>query len=142
MEHLYLYNNTIKTENVNNEILYLLCIYLLSIIFSVLCIIYMIKRYEYTNIFRHYRSPLPIQIPENPQTPQTPRVSRYSDIILVSNIRSLINDDCSICIEPFKENDEMYRLKCGHIFHTKCIEEWININNICPTCREDVINEV
>ena len=106
MEHLYLYNNTIKTENVNNEILYLLCIYLLSIIFSVLCIIYMIKRYDYTNIFRHYQSPLPIQIPEPPeppQTSQTPRVSRYSDIILISNdTLDLINGDCSICIEPLK----------------------------------------
>ena len=67
-------------------------------------------------------------------------ISNQDQIILISNIKCLINDDCPICIEPFKENDELYQLKCGHIFHTECITEWININNICPTCREVVID--
>tara|TARA_Y100000996_G_C22156108_1_gene492533 strand:- start:150 stop:545 length:396 start_codon:yes stop_codon:yes gene_type:complete len=68
--------------------------------------------------------------------------SNSNNIILISNIQCLINDECPICIEQFKGNDELYQLKCGHIFHTHCITEWININNICPTCRNTVINEV
>ena len=65
-----------------------------------------------------------------------------NEVILISNIKRLINDECPICIEPFEENDELYQLKCNHIFHTKCISEWININNICPNCREVVITDV
>ena len=68
--------------------------------------------------------------------------SNSNNIILISNIQCLINDECPICIEQFKGNDELYQLKCGHIFHTHCITEWVNINNIYPTCRNTVINEV
>lgn len=29
-------------------------------------------------------------------------------------------------------------LKCGHVFHKKCLEEWMKKSNICPLCREDI----
>ena len=74
------------------------------------------------------------------ENPSSRARSSHGQIILISNIKCLINDDCPICIESFKENDELYQLKCGHIFHTECITEWININNICPTCRKVVID--
>ena len=91
---------------------------------------------------RNNRHNIIISPPLSPISSSSSHSSRYDNIILISNIKCLINDDCPICIEPFKENDELYQLKCGHIFHTECITEWININNICPTCRKDVINDV
>ena len=66
-----------------------------------------------------------------------------NEILLTSNINppetEQLKGECHICIEDFKENDELYKLKCGHIFHTKCITEWINIESICPTCRSTSI---
>ena len=50
------------------------------------------------------------------------------------------NDQCSICLEPLKEN--IIVLFCGHIFHSECIHHYesqtiYNQNNMnqCPFCR-------
>ncbi len=44
---------------------------------------------------------------------------------------------CVICHEEFG-NKKHAVLSCGHKFHKKCINEWINIsaNKDCPTCRQ------
>jgi hypothetical protein len=41
---------------------------------------------------------------------------------------------CSICLLELKKNDKT--LDCQHIFHKKCIDEWISNNNTCPLCRK------
>lgn len=42
-------------------------------------------------------------------------------------------ENCSICFETLRESVE---LKCGHEFHLKCIDIWIdNYQNNCPLCR-------
>ncbi|KAL1744551.1 hypothetical protein HDZ31DRAFT_38449 [Schizophyllum fasciatum] len=62
--------------------------------------------------------------------------------------------DCAICMEAIDVDDEgaagdkeasigplrgarkEYSLApCHHIFHTKCLERWLAIKNICPQCR-------
>ncbi|CAI2378074.1 unnamed protein product [Moneuplotes crassus] len=52
------------------------------------------------------------------------------------------NEDeaCPVCLEEFKEEDEIITLPCNgrHIFHTKCILEWLPRNNACPLCKEPV----
>jgi hypothetical protein len=45
---------------------------------------------------------------------------------------------CSICLlELIKD---IKKLKCEHNFHKKCIDEWINTNNVCPLCRSIIPN--
>lgn len=42
-------------------------------------------------------------------------------------------ENCSICFETLRESVE---LKCGHEFHLKCIDIWIdNYQRNCPLCR-------
>ena len=49
------------------------------------------------------------------------------------------NEQCSICLENFKLNDEIYITKCNHIFHYKCIEEALNKDiSDCPNCRSNL----
>ncbi|CAI2377910.1 unnamed protein product [Moneuplotes crassus] len=50
------------------------------------------------------------------------------------------NEACSVCLEEFKEEDEIITLPCNgrHIFHTHCILEWLPRNNVCPLCKEPV----
>lgn len=53
------------------------------------------------------------------------------------------DEACSICLEDFKEDDEIITLPCNknHIFHAQCILEWLPQNNACPLCKEPVSKE-
>ena len=47
-------------------------------------------------------------------------------------------DPCSICLEPFVISDKSITLRCGHKYHTHCIIDWLQRDNICPLCRQVV----
>ena len=43
---------------------------------------------------------------------------------------------CSICLDDFKNEEIINKLKCNHIFHRDCLGSWLNDNNdSCPLCR-------
>ena len=43
---------------------------------------------------------------------------------------------CSICHEDINFNDdEISVLNCGHLFHQRCLQQWLNTNSTCPQCR-------
>lgn len=43
---------------------------------------------------------------------------------------------CPIC---FEDMENCVELKCGHCFHLKCIDIWLNqYQRNCPYCRSDV----
>ena len=50
------------------------------------------------------------------------------------------NDECTICLSN-ESNNEWVKLGCHHIFHRTCISQWLSINNTCPICREEHINQ-
>ena len=54
--------------------------------------------------------------------------------------KSNIQKECVICMEIFKENEKIRKLKCLHIFHLNCIDEWFEHNKNCPICKKDIIN--
>ena len=56
-------------------------------------------------------------------------------IILKSNFE---NNECIICLENMVVNEAVEILNCGHIYHYKCIIEWLNINSSCPHCRKKI----
>lgn len=50
------------------------------------------------------------------------------------------SETCAICLEPYKENDDVSYSKhqnCSHAFHTSCILSWLKdeFRNDCPCCR-------
>ena len=52
----------------------------------------------------------------------------------------LPENNCSICLEEFKNEDMIKKLNCNHIFHKDCLGTWINNNTnknnkTCPLCR-------
>ena len=51
----------------------------------------------------------------------------------------LPDESCSVCLEDFKEGDTIKKLNCNHIFHKDCLEPWLNENNNCPMCRQNII---
>ena len=47
----------------------------------------------------------------------------------------LINNECIICLDKYKQNEYKRDLKCNHSFHKDCLKEWTKDNNTCPICR-------
>lgn len=43
--------------------------------------------------------------------------------------------ECSICLNLYKNNDNIIITKCNHHFHYDCILEWLNNKGTCPLCR-------
>jgi hypothetical protein len=51
---------------------------------------------------------------------------------------------CAICLDPFKDGDELRNLNCSHCFHKNCVDIWLlgtlsadlQLNGTCPTCRQ------
>ena len=58
---------------------------------------------------------------------------------------SKLNDEnkrCVICLEDFQNNDKSIYLPCFHLFHEKCLTDWINVKKgFCPLYRT-IINKI
>ena len=44
-------------------------------------------------------------------------------------------NECSICLEDIKKYDIIRHLKCFHIYHIDCIDDWLSRKKICPECN-------
>ena len=65
-------------------------------------------------------------------------------------IKEVENDCCSICLGNFNynkkhdkiffckitEEDNIYKTRCHHYFHEKCLFRWRKYQNICPICKK------
>lgn len=53
---------------------------------------------------------------------------------------SSLSDECAFCLESINEYDYA-TLNCNHIYHLRCIQEWVNITKnitkLCPLCDID-----
>ena len=50
---------------------------------------------------------------------------------------------CSICLEEFKKKSKVSKTPCNHVFHFKCIKDWLykNVKNPkCPNCNKEVLS--
>ncbi len=67
-------------------------------------------------------------------------IKNYPNITLEENekIKNELSVICNICLYEI-ENGKY--LSCGHIFHIKCIKEWIMVNSNCPICKSPIIKE-
>lgn len=45
---------------------------------------------------------------------------------------------CTICIEDFKDGDDLKTLPCLHIYHSACIDSWLQRDNSCPICKTPI----
>lgn len=56
----------------------------------------------------------------------------------IKNNDPIIGDICNICHNEFQSGQFKKHLKCNHVFHNKCIDEWLKIKPNCPNCRLEV----
>jgi len=65
---------------------------------------------------------------------------RYQYQIFSYDTNSFGKNECVICLGDFVKNDEIVLLSCHylHIFHEKCMIEWIQRSCVCPVCRTEI----
>mmetsp|Transcript_58768 Transcript_58768/g.108471 ORF Transcript_58768/g.108471 Transcript_58768/m.108471 type:complete len:698 (+) Transcript_58768:76-2169(+) len=47
--------------------------------------------------------------------------------------------DCVVCLGEFQEGDSIRVLRCRHVFHSQCVDEWLSRETHCPLCRESLV---
>ncbi|XP_078440240.1 E3 ubiquitin ligase BIG BROTHER-related-like [Wolffia australiana] len=50
----------------------------------------------------------------------------------------LANDQCVICQLDYEDGEALVALSCKHIYHPDCINNWLQINKVCPICNTEV----
>ena len=45
---------------------------------------------------------------------------------------------CSICLDEFLAESQLYTIPCKHLFHKACLEDWVAENYKCPVCRGEI----
>lgn len=74
------------------------------------------------------------------------RLNRYTTLHFPGNNNGLssdnITDICSVCRNELIPTQLIRELRCKHIFHPECIDNWIVSRGIltptCPICREEI----
>ena len=46
--------------------------------------------------------------------------------------------NCSICLDEFLAESQLYAIPCKHLFHKACLEDWVAENYKCPVCRGEI----
>ncbi|KAG5848366.1 hypothetical protein ANANG_G00097720 [Anguilla anguilla] len=45
----------------------------------------------------------------------------------------------AVCLEEFKQKDELGICPCKHAFHRKCLIKWLEVRKVCPLCNMPVL---
>ncbi|XP_059067106.1 E3 ubiquitin-protein ligase AIP2-like [Cryptomeria japonica] len=70
-------------------------------------------------------------------------MERLTQIIIAANHVNA-ESECSICTEPFQVGDDARQMPCheSHIFHARCLVQWLERRNNCPTCRTRLVRPI
>lgn len=47
-------------------------------------------------------------------------------------------ETCSVCLEDFSKGDRIATCSCRHVFHSRCLTQWLQCRNNCPLCKAPV----
>ena len=118
---------------------FILIIVIIILTYLYLCL-FLLYQYIKNNLCVKLKNCINCKNCKNKILPITTYNLKYKSKIITKNINKI--DECSICLD--NNNKHSVKIKCNHIFHNKCIEEWKTIsfknNNIvrCPLCRTEI----
>lgn len=46
--------------------------------------------------------------------------------------------ECCICLTKYVNEEEVKKLPCSHLFHLKCVDQWLRIISCCPLCKHEL----
>jgi len=135
IDHFNNHNNTVLLYDYEYNYLF----HFFMIILSVALCFNFCRAVKNHNLYIEYQRN---QIELNNQNNQSNNTPNYTiiqnKIIKIKENKYILEESeeiCSICLETYKKNDIMNILKCGHKYHDKCIDGWIETSHNCPLCR-------
>jgi len=48
---------------------------------------------------------------------------------------------CLICQCQYEDDEVLRKLPCNHCFHAECVDHWLLKKDVCPYCRESIVQE-
>ena len=120
--NIHQYNNHTLEEEASPGMVFIDTLFIFFCIFTV---IPTVSRCLYIEYLKHKERQNTVQ--ENP-------IDNLQTLIITNQPYILPEDICTICLEEFKFDEELKKLKCNHIYHKECLEKWIYKNSICPLC--------
>ena len=85
------------------------------------------------------------RINENDNDNEIKDILKQLPVTIIEDMNRLNDENkkCVICFEDFKNFDKSIYLPCIHLFHEKCITDWINTKKgFCPICRSKIWNTI
>jgi len=67
-------------------------------------------------------------------TTGSPSITTYA----IKRTPTQTEERCSICMDPYINEDMLKVLPCRHFFHSHCATGWLNDHNSCPMCKRKV----
>lgn len=55
-----------------------------------------------------------------------------------SELKEGEQDQCTICLSNFEDNEDLRVLSCKHSYHKPCIDTWLVQNAHCPLCKKEM----
>lgn len=52
------------------------------------------------------------------------------------------DDSCAVCLENYKDGENIRILSCKHLFHRTCIDPWLLNHRTCPMCKSNVLKSL
>ena len=66
-------------------------------------------------------------------------ISSLPEIVIAQEHLCDGETSCPVCLSDLAVGESGRMLRCKHLFHKSCIDEWLVVNATCPTCRAPVI---
>jgi hypothetical protein len=51
-----------------------------------------------------------------------------------------LQSQCCVCLEQFKQGEQLRILPCMHRYHCACIDRWLAQSAACPVCKHEITN--
>jgi len=62
------------------------------------------------------------------------QLKEFQEILYVKSLDG--EGSCVICMSDYQTGEYLRKLSCRHMFHKKCIDQWLDAHITCPTCKK------
>merc|ERR1712098_888701 len=54
--------------------------------------------------------------------------------------KKIKGERCCVCLGDFEKGNKIRVLKCKHMFHQECVDQWLQQNRKCPLCKTPAVS--